>query len=301
MLIGAVMKRTALALTVILAFLISAMAETKLINWAKANPWIGTDWVSPSGATKPPTLTITSPEENSVYNSNNVTLSFNAHLGESTSASYMRLMQVYFKTDWEQNETYVYNNEAISIPYEPNAITYFSYNINLTGVPERKHYITVHAVEWGAYIDGLFVHMFSINGSSSVNFTIDTTPPNVSILSVENKTYYSSDIEVGFTVDESASQVTYSLDGKENVTLAENTLLTGLANGDHVITVYATDKVGNTASQTIYFTVAEPFPTIPVLAASVMAVVVMGAGLLFYFKKRNHARINKQSEIEQST
>lgn len=109
-------KKTALTLTVILAFLISAMAGTQLINWAKANPWIGTDWVSPSVATKPPALTITSPEKNSVYNSNNVTLSFNARLGDSTSASYMRLMQVYYKTDWEQNETYVYNNEGINIP-----------------------------------------------------------------------------------------------------------------------------------------------------------------------------------------
>ncbi len=283
------MKRKALALTLILAFIISAMAGTKLVNWAKANPWMGTDWVSPAAATKPPILTIKSPEENSVYNSNNVTLSFNARLGESTSASYMRLMKVYYKTDWEQNETYVYNNEGINIPYDPNAITYFSYNINLTGVPEGKHYITVHAVEWGAYIDGLFVHMFSINGSSSASFTIDVSP-SVSVLSLVNKTYDLSDVPLHFTVNQPVSQIAYSLDGKENITISGNTTLTGLANGDHNLTIYAKDEAGNTGvSETIYFSVEvpEPFPTTFVAAASVATVAVVGVGLLVYFKKRN--------------
>jgi hypothetical protein len=43
-------------------------------------------------------------------------------------------------------------------------------------------------------------------------------------------------------------------------------------------------------SETITFTVAEPepFPTVPVVAASVVTVFVVGAGLLVYFKKRNH-------------
>ncbi|MCW4044035.1 MAG: hypothetical protein NWE94_00785 [Candidatus Bathyarchaeota archaeon] len=67
------MKRKTLALTVILVFPISAMAGTKFVNWARANPWTGTDWVSPTDNTKPPTLTIASPQRNSVYNSNNVT------------------------------------------------------------------------------------------------------------------------------------------------------------------------------------------------------------------------------------
>jgi hypothetical protein len=280
------MKRKALALTLILAFLISAMAGTKLVNWAKANPWMGTDWVSPADYTKPPTLTIVSPQKNMIYNSTNVTLSFNAHV--VGSESYVRLMQVYYKTDWEQNETYVYNNEGINIPYEPNAVTDFYYNMNLTGVPEGKHYITVHAVEWGAYIDSLFVHMFSINGSSSVNFAIDASP-SVSVLSLVNKTYDLSDVPLDFTVSEPVSQMAYSLDGKENITISGNTTLTGLANGDHNVTVYATDETGNTgASETISFSVEVPFPVVPVAAASGAAAVIIGVGLLVYFKKRKH-------------
>jgi len=283
------MKKKVLSLALILVFMASAVAGTRLVNWAKANPWLGTDWVDPNGSTRPPILTIKSPEENSVHHSNNVTLSFNARLGESYSAGYMRLMKVYYQTDWEQNETYVYNNEGVNIPYDPNAITYFAYNITLTGVPEGKRYITVHAVEWGAYIRDSFVHMFSINGSSSVSFTVDVAP-SFSTLSLENKTYDISDVPLIFTLSEPVSQLTYSIDGKENVTISGNTTLTGLANGDHNITLYAKDENGNTGvSETIYFNVEVPFPTTMVIAPIALTTVI-GVGLLVYFKRCKHQK-----------
>jgi hypothetical protein len=282
-----IVKRKALALTLVLALLLSAAASTKLVNWTKANPWMGTDWVAPKDTTKPPVLTIKSPEENRLYRSNNVTLSFDARLGASISGEYMRIMQVYYKADWEQNETYVYNNEGIYIPYDENAITEFSYDMELTGVPEGKHYITVHAVEWGAYINGLFVHMFSINGSSSVSFTVDVSP-NISVLPLVNKTYEFSDVPLEFTVNKPVSQITYSLDGKENFSISGNTTLTGLTNGDHYLTVYAEDEYGHTgASEIIYFSVEvpEPFPT-TLVVASIVTVSVAVIGLFVYFKKR---------------
>jgi hypothetical protein len=57
----------------------------------------------------------------------------------------------------------------------------------------------------------------------------------------------------------------------------------------HNVAVYAKDEFGNMGnSETIYFTVEvpEPFPTIPVAVASIAAVIVVGVGLLVYFKKR---------------
>jgi len=169
------MKRKAVALSLVLALLISAVAGTQLINLGKANPWMGTDWVSPKDDTKPPAFTISSPQENRTFNSRTVFLNFNATIGEAKNASCTRLMQVYYKTDWQQNETCVYDNKVVSIPYDSHAITEFAYNITLTGVPDGKHSITFHAVEWGAYIEGLFVHMFTIDGFSSVNFTVNAT------------------------------------------------------------------------------------------------------------------------------
>jgi hypothetical protein len=119
------------------------------------------------------------------------------------------------------------------------------------------------------------------------------TPPKISYLSVENKTYTETDVPLNFTVNGNISQVTYSLDGKDNITIPGNTTLTGLPTGPHNVTLYAHDVAGNTgASETVTFTVVnesetEPF-LIVVLVAVVLAAIFVGAGLTVHFKKRNH-------------
>jgi hypothetical protein len=129
---------------------------------------------------------------------------------------------------------------------------------------------------------------YEMTGSSTVNFTIDTKPPKVSIPLLENKTYGTSTIPLNFITNEPFSQSAYSLDGQENVTIAGNTTLTGLANGEHSLTVYAKDEAGNIGfSETFYFSVEESFPTAMVVAL-IVAVAVIGLGLLVYFKKRTH-------------
>jgi hypothetical protein len=61
-----------------------------------------------------------------------------------------------------------------------------------------------------------------------------------------------------------------------------------LSNGEHRLTVYATDEAGNAgASETIIFSVDVPFPT-ALVAAATSGMSVITAGLLFYFKKREH-------------
>jgi hypothetical protein len=106
-----------------------------------------------------------------------------------------------------------------------------------------------------------------------------------------NSSFSTSVVKLNFTVDQSVSQVEYSLDGRENMAINGNTTLTDLANGYHNVTVYATDEAGNTgASETIYFSVEvpEPFPISTIAAVSVAIIAVTGAGLLVYFKKRKH-------------
>lgn len=95
---------------------------------------------------------------------------------------------------------------------------------------------------------------------------------------------------MNFTVNEFVSQITYSLNGQENVTITGNTTLTGLSNGVYNVTVYAWDIAGNTgASETLRFSIEapEPFPT-TLVVASVVLVTVISVVLLVYFKKRNH-------------
>jgi hypothetical protein len=129
---------------------------------------------------------------------------------------------------------------------------------------------------------------YEVYAHATVQFTIDTTPPTISVLSIQNTTYDTTDIDLNFSVSEPVSQITYSLDGQENVTIAGNTTLADLSIGMHNVTVYAWDTAGNVgASETITFTVAEPFPAAPVVAASVASIAVVIAGLLVYFKKRS--------------
>ena len=123
---------------------------------------------------------------------------------------------------------------------------------------------------------------YDCEGNVSVIF--DTIPPKVSILSLENKTYSADSIQLNFTTSEQVSQIVYSLDGQENVTINGNTTLTGLSEGDHNLTVYATDKAGYVGSETIYFRIA--FLPTTLVIASVVTVAVVGIGLLVYFKKR---------------
>jgi LPXTG-motif cell wall-anchored protein len=42
------------------------------------------------------------------------------------------------------------------------------------------------------------------------------------------------------------------------------------------------------ASETVSFTITEPFPVVPFAIASFAVIVLASAGLLFYFKKRKH-------------
>jgi hypothetical protein len=301
------MKRKALALTVILALLFSAVTATQFVNLGKADPYI-VDFVqegevAPPNGTKPPTISIFSPENNSAYASNNISLNFNVSIPESNNVS-LNLIELYYRPSWQKLGINVYSHLYYSYYSRPIQLS-----INLTSIPEGPHWLEVYAVARGEIVtrqdnNGIFFTtyyvIFKISGSSEVSFTIDTIPPKISILYVENKTYSTAAIPLNFITNERISQSTYSLDGHENVSITGNTTLTGLANGDHNLTIYSKDEAGNTgASETIYFRVEAPFPTTLVIA-SVIPVVVVGAGVLVYFKKRNHAKTNKHSEKAQS-
>jgi hypothetical protein len=76
--------------------------------------------------------------------------------------------------------------------------------------------------------------------SKTITFTIDTVAPNVTLLTPEDTTYKEPEASLNFTLNEQFSELAYCLDGQENVTINGNTTLTGLPNGDHNVTIYAT-------------------------------------------------------------
>ncbi len=283
------MKKTVLAVTITIALLIIVISGTLFIRFGIANPYIR-DYVAPDSNTKPPQISIYSPENNSVCS--NVYLSINVSLPKSTTASFSFLHNVYYQADWLANQTYLYNSKGLSDEIRSDNSPerqYFSYSGVLNGLPEGSHRLTIYAEGGGWYPpQGIKQSGFFIDGTSSVFFTVDNTPPIITLLSAENKTYYTSDVPLSVLTNEPVTQTSYSLDGQTNMTVTGNATLAGLSVGEHNLTVYSWDSAGNIgASETITFNISnpEPFPTAIVATVSTVAMVV-GAGLLVYFKKR---------------
>jgi parallel beta-helix repeat protein len=118
-------------------------------------------------------------------------------------------------------------------------------------------------------------------------YLLATTPPKISISSPLNQTYKEASVPLVFLIDKPVNWISYSLDGQENISIVGNCTVSDLANGSHNVTIYCNDTYGNmAASETVIFTISQPFPIVPVAAGSVAVVVVTAAGLLAYFKKR---------------
>jgi hypothetical protein len=286
--------RKSVALLLVLVFL--AASSVVVFLPVKANPYMYHESVSAPAFVKPPNIIIASPRENAFYSSNEtITLCFNVTGPDAPNLLTKHLIIVDYKGDWMQEAKHAYRTKNFET-YTPDDFPFFlEFNFNLAGIPDGRHSIVITAVGAGGYAEGLTWYQFSINSSSSVNFTIDTIPV-VSLMSFENRTFDISDVPLNFTVNKSVSKITYCLDGQDNVTVNGNATLTGLSNGDHNVTVYALDEAGSMgASETMYFNVnvpepqpePEPFPT-TLVAASSATVAIIGVGLLVYFKKRKH-------------
>jgi hypothetical protein len=280
-----VKKVTLLTLTFILALLFSAVAG-QLTVIVEADPYMWEGYVPAGPDTIPPKISIFSPNSNTTYNVNNVTLAFNVTEPTGPTVSSPKITQIYYCADWLENNVTIYNGDGRR--------SELSIEKNLKGIPEGNHNITIVAgYEWD-YITGTdwYVHYWYVlfmHGSFSVNFVVDTTPPKVSVLSAENKTYNTPNVPLNFTLNETASQITYSLDGEENVTIMGNFTLTDLSNGNYNVTVYAIDEAGNTGtSETMYFSIdiPEPFPTAYRMGIVAVIVLILLGAIVYILKHK---------------
>jgi hypothetical protein len=143
----------------------------------------------------------------------------------------------------------------------------------------------------GGHYEDRFTFSGTSGWSKTQTMTFPAILPNVTVLLPQNANFNTSSVQLDFTVDQSVSQIAYSLDGGANVTVAGNTTLTGLPNGYHNITIYAMNEAGNTGtSETTYFNVdvPEPFPSWLIVAVIITFVAVVVVSLSVYFKKRKH-------------
>lgn len=227
-------KAIILLTTIVLALLIPAAA---LVSFGDSER--GIPFASP--------INILSPSNGTTYNTRSLVLnvSFTALIGSNLQYS------MTYNLDAENNVSLPITIQQRN-PNDPfvGIITGFAL---LPELSEGTHNITVYAT---CYRTDPTPHITGFD-TKTVYFTIDTTPPIITILSPENKTYNRNELPLDLTINEPVSWISYCLDGKANITIPGNTTLKGLSNGSHKLTVYANDTVGNMGNSTIYFSIAQ--------------------------------------------
>ena len=271
------MKRTALALTLILALSASIIAGMQTLEVAKAN-------FLPA-----PAIIIYSPAP-IIYTNTSLPL----HVVVNILNNSPEIVRVLYCVDESSNVTLTNLSRTDNVWFDPNKEgSEFRVTSVLESLTEGNHTLKVYSQDAAGN-----------EMSSSVEFTINTQYryPEVLILSPQNKTYTTTEVPLTWACDEQKIVADYTLDLwsqvplyvyftlSGNTSLPGNTTLTGLSNGTHTLTVNVITERGS-ASQTVHFTVSietqlqpESFPT-TLVTASIVVVAVISVGLFVYFKK----------------
>ncbi|MCH7850624.1 MAG: VCBS repeat-containing protein [Nanoarchaeota archaeon] len=196
-----------------------------------------------------PNVTLNSPVDNANFSSYSIT--FNTTVSDNSN-----LTNVSLWGDWtgsfvinETNTSGLNNSEYI-------------FTKDLTGFGDGTYIWRIEATD----------NETNVQNSSIRTFTIDTTPPNVSIVSpVNNANSSDTGLDINYTVSDSLvgldscwySNDTYSV----NTTITCGTNITTLtwSEGFHNITVWANDSVGNENSSSIDFTIDITIPVVNML------------------------------------
>jgi len=267
--------RKAAVVIILTALLSLTAAGTQSVNLVNANP----TYPNPMD----PYVIFNSPTNNSIANGiGTITLDIDVGTitngqcpGESYELTYSLDGQAYKPISLVYKGVFSDN----SMPH-----TVYAGRTSWPSLSEGNHTIAAHCIfKIGGY---------TLTGDNKVFFNVDKTPPQISVLTLENTTYDTTDLPLNFTVNEPFSGLSYSLDGKD-YQIEGNATLAGLTIGRHSLIVYAQDKAGNIgASETLTFNVAAPFLLVLVAAAVVIAVAAV-AGLFYLRKRKRQVRVHE--------
>jgi N-acetylneuraminic acid mutarotase len=124
-------------------------------------------------------------------------------------------------------------------------------------MPTARGYLGLAVVDDVLYAIGGFdgVNWLDIN-ERYVPLGYGTVPPELRVLSPENLTYTSDNVELVLSVNRPTTWIGYSLDGRVNATVKGDEVLSGLSDGQHRLIVYVNDTFGNLVSSgAVYFAV----------------------------------------------
>jgi hypothetical protein len=234
----------AMVFSVLLVSLLSGV-QTKV---AEANPY------DPSTGKGSKALyniyTVNSPE-NTTYQTNNVTFNIkirtNSAFGLSGTYRYFYILDG--PANLRVNEARVELLDPVKVTRTaiPETSTTYSYtdttyefSVALSGLADGSHNLI-----WGEaphYGGDSYTYIGKL--TRNLYFYV-YCPPTISLSSIKNKNFTSSNVPLTVCIDKPHVGLCYSLDGQSNVTISGNTTLTGLQNGEHTIEVYAGFRVYN--------------------------------------------------------
>jgi hypothetical protein len=291
----------------LLLMLLLLLVIGQFTNLVKANPVPGGSFPENPDMNEP-TIDIKAPGDGNISKVNYIILSFSVQ----KPSSWINIYPIHGDL---KLVSYILDGKKVDIasdldPEHTNSKP-LTFTKVITGLLEGNHSLQVYLHSVSYYLDpnrpdnstyGWWkyppANYYMDTYSPIVNFTVDTVPPSISNLSIENNTYKMTEVPLIFNVNE-ASEISYSLDNQANVTMIGNTTLTGLANGSHNMIVYATDTAGHTGkSQNISFIINLESKTstnsslniinITFVAVIITAILVFAPiVILFYERKYN--------------
>lgn len=194
------MKRKALASTLILALVISAVAGTHFVSLISANPTLVSS-LPETPDTSLPKITIQTPQLNETYNMNNVSYSI---IVEKPSSwfDYDHINGQLFSVVY-----YLDNGAKVTIATLSSIDEYYNkqpstFKGTLFGLSDGNHSLEVIVYGVSYYQDPHQVQgipsNYYLNNSYTIYFMIDTTSPSIFNLSIENRTYNTTEIPLNF-------------------------------------------------------------------------------------------------------
>ena len=262
---------------VLLLILTLVVSITASFLSVKANPYFPPEVPAPESLHL--IISMASPTWNAVYTNGTINACFNITV-EGPSSINKSLRLTTYQGDW------MHENGWAPWPKSTHTMYFHPFNFSITNIPFGEH-----SIYFTANVQGIFslengsVRAYSLEKTRTIKFSMRANPI-ITFESHQNATVETSASPLNFTVDHPVTEMAYCLDGQESIPISGNTTLTGLSNGQHNVTVYATDEYGYTGvSDILFFNVNAPeFPT-TLAVTSIAVIAVIGMGILVYFKK----------------
>ena len=212
--------------------------------------------------TKPPTITITTPNDGSLFNTHSITIKYQG----SDSGSGIDHYEI-------QVDSGSWNNVGTSTSYTILSLT------------DGSHTVYVKAVDKAGN-----------TAEDSVNFTVDTTLPTLNIISPTNGTTSKSEkVILHWNASDLISGINHyeiSVDNHKWINIGNNTTYTlKLSNGEHIVKIKAVDNAGNEIIESIHLKVSKMWFWLMILLIAISIIVIVI--VIYMIKRRKEGDVNE--------